>query len=199
MEEIIPSNYGESCMNRKTIQTKVVKGTGEKDFFLEVDFDLPSADPLYKIYSIDTSVDVYETKLIKGNKIIFNAWINKKIVYKIPDNPSNPEGIATIQGRIAHITKEIPLAGFVDIDVKGCEKLNINEDFAEVLAAYVVGDSEQYLEKREVKYTDSTGSLQSFVPKIYKYSKIHEKLCVKIAFKVVRWEHLSIEVEGNHC
>ena len=92
----------------KVIQTKVIKGTGCKDFFLEADFDFPQGTPLYLIESIDTWVDVYDTKVICEDKVIFNAWVYKNIIYKVVSgSPVQDDGV-TVTGGVDHITKAIP-------------------------------------------------------------------------------------------
>lgn len=178
----------------KTIQTKVVKGKGCEDFFLEVDFDFPVGTPFYIIESVNTWVDVYDAQVIRENKVIFNAWVYKNIIYKtVSGSPvQETEGGVTVSGGVDHMTKSIHLAGCINIDTKGCDKLNPKEDSAEVLKAYVIGDVEEKLGETEIKDGSS-----SYKPPIYVYGKLHEKMCVKVEVKVVRWEHVKIEVEGK--
>ena len=176
----------------KVLQTKVIKGTGCKDFFLEADFDFPQGTPLYLIESIDTWVDVYDTKVICEDKVIFNAWVYKNIIYKVVSgSPTQDDGV-TVTGGVDHITKAIPLAGCIDIDTKGCEKLNPKTDFAEVIKACVIGEVEDKLEKYEIKNGDA-----SFNPPVFVYGSLHENMCVRIDLKVVRWEHVSVEIEDK--
>ena len=179
--------------DKKIIQTKVIVGKGEEDFFLESDFNfdkIPDAEPFLKIVDIDTWVDVYDAQVIKGNKVIFNAWIYKNVTYKMVKGclEESPDGEVTINGAIRHITKRIPLAGCIDIKSK--EKINPKEDIAEVLDAYVIGEVEETLEKSALR--TATAKVE---PPIYEYKKLHEKMCVKIAVKVVRWEHVQIKTE----
>ena len=135
----------------KVLQTKVIKGTGCKDFFLEADFDFPQGTPLYLIESIDTWVDVYDTKVICEDKVIFNAWVYKNIIYKVVSgSPVQDDGV-TVTGGVDHITKAIPLAGCINIDTKKCGKLDPCRDFAEVIKAKVIGHVEDKLEKVEIK------------------------------------------------
>lgn len=168
----------------KTIQTKVIKGKGSEDFFLEADFNFPEEAPLFLIESIDTWVDVYDTKVINEDKVIFNAWVYKNIIYKVASKTSEIDNGVTVTGPVKHITKAIPLAGCINIKLKGCEKLNCREDIAEVLKASVIGHVEEKQEKAKV--CDST-------PPVYVYGSLHEKMCVKVEVKVVRWEHVTIE------
>lgn len=181
--------HDEKC-DVKVLQTKVIKGTGCEDFFLEADFDFPNGTPLYLIDSIDTWVDVYDTKVISENKVIFNAWVYKNIIYKVVGLTTAEEGGVTVTGGVDHITKAIPLAGCINIDTRGCEKLNPKADFAEVVKACVIGDVEDKLEKREIKNGD-----YSFNPPVFVYGSLHEKMCVRIKVKVVRWEHVRVEVK----
>lgn len=177
----------------KVIQTKVIKGTGCKDFFLEADFDFPQGTPLYLIESIDTWVDVYDTKVICEDKVIFNAWVYKNIIYKVVSgSPVQDDGV-TVTGGVDHITKAIPLAGCIDIDTKKCVKLDPCRDFAEVIKAKVIGHVEDTLEKVEIKQ----GNGDSFNPPVFVYGSLHEKMCVRIDLKVVRWEHVSVEIEDK--
>ena len=76
------------------------------------------------------------------------------------------------------------------IDIKSKEKINPKEDIAEVLDAYVIGEVEEPLEKSALR--TATAKVE---PPIYEYKKLHEKMCVKIAVKVVRWEHVQIKTE----
>ncbi|CUO19305.1 MULTISPECIES: hypothetical protein [Clostridium] len=177
----------------KVIQTKVIKGTGCKDFFLEADFDFPQGTPLYLIESIDTWVDVYDTKVICEDKVIFNAWVYKNIIYKVVSgSPVQDDGV-TVTGGVDHITKAIPLAGCINIDTKKCGKLDPCRDFAEVIKAKVIGHVEDKLEKVEIKQ----GNGESFNPPVFVYGSLHEKMCVRIDLKVVRWEHVSVEIEDK--
>lgn len=183
-------NHDKKC-DVKVLQSKVIKGTGCETFFLEADFDFPVGTPLYLIESIDTWVDVYDTKVICENKVIFNAWVYKNIIYKVKGTATAEEcGGVTVTGGVDHITKAIPLAGCIDIDTKCCEKLNPKVDCAEVLKAYVIGDVEDKLEKYEVKNGD-----MPFNPPVFVYGSLHEKMCVRIDLKVVRWEHVTVEVK----
>lgn len=176
----------------KLIQTKVIKGTGCEDFFLEADFDFPVGTPLYLIESIDTWVDVYDTKVICENKVIFNAWVYKNIIYKVVSgSPVQDDGV-TVTGGVDHITKAIPLAGCINIDTQKCGKLDPCRDFVEVIKAKVIGHVEDKLEKVEIKNGGS-----SFNPPVFVYGSLHEKMCVRIDLKVVRWEHLSIETKDK--
>lgn len=192
MEEMTPMSLERKRADNKVIQTKVIKGKGEEDFFLEADFTFGST-PFFKIESVDTWVDVYDATVINGNKVIFNAWVYKNIIFKVAGPASETGGVVTINGGIDHITKRIPLAGCIDIHLKDKEKVCPQEDIAEVLEAYVIGDVEENLYPTELE--DGAGN--GFVPPIYVYSGLHEKMCVRIAVKVVRWEH--VEIEEKHC
>lgn len=191
MEEMTPMSLERKRPDNKVIQTKVIKGKGEEDFFLEADFTFDCK--FFKIESVDTWVDVYDTTVINGNKVIFNAWVYKNVIFKVADTASQTDGVVTINGPIKHITKRIPLAGCIDIHLKDKEKVCPQEDIAEVLEAYVIGDVEENLYPSEIQDSNNSG----FVPPIYAYWGLHEKMCVKVAVKVVRWEH--VEIEDKRC
>lgn len=212
-------DYNKKC-DLKVLQTKVIKGKGCEDFFLEADFDFPCDAPLYLIESIDTWVDVYDTKVISESKVIFNAWVYKNIIYKVHDDVETKDDMVTVTGRVNHITKAIPLAGCIDIDTKKCGKLDPCRDFAEVIEACVIGHVEDKLGKKEIKkcgkfdpcrdfaeacvrghVEDRLGQREtkhgnevSFNPPVFVYKSLHEKMCVRIKVKVVRWEHVTVEV-----
>lgn len=182
---------------KKLIQTKVIKGKGSDDFFIEADFTIPDATgqgSLYLIESVTTWVEVYDAKVVCDDKVIFNAWVYKNIIYKGfggVETPGLDEGV-TVTGPVQHITKAIPLAGCINIDTKKCEKLNPCEDIAEVIKARVIGEVDDKLDEIEV---DNSGV--SYNPPVYTYGRVHEKMCVRIEVKVVRWEHLSIEIQDK--
>lgn len=194
----------------KVIQTKVVLGKGKEDFFKEVDFDFAPGKELFMIQKVDKWVDVYSAKVVGGNKVIFNAWIYKNIAYKVACKPpyvDPKDGIVTVAGDIVHITKRIPLAGCIDIDECGV-KLK-ETDMAEVLEAEVLGDVEELLcpvplggllyPGMDGKDECGKGKPQPYKCEdqpMYAYKKLHEKMCIRIKVKVVRWEHIPVMVPG---
>lgn len=192
MEEMTPMSLEKKRPDNKMIQTKVIKGKGEEDFFLEADFSFPV--PFFKIESVDTWVDVYDATVINGNKVIFNAWVYKNVIYKVAEDATETDGVVTINGGIDHVTKRIPLAGCINIHLKDKERVCPEEDIAEVLEAYVIGDVEENLYPDDIINEDTN---LPFVPTIKKYTGLHEKMCVRVAVKVVRWEH--VEIEDRHC
>ena len=194
MEEITPMSSERRRTEKKLLQTKVIRGKGEADFFLEADFDF-SGNPFFKIESVDTWVDVYDVNVIKGNKVIFNAWVYKNIIYKTSTQVGQIDGIVTVNGGIEHITQRIPLAGYIDIKIKDKECINPEEDIAEVIDAYVIDDVEENLIPEAITNAEN----QLLIPPLYRYSALHEKMCVKVAVKIVRWEHVEVEVEDQHC
>ena len=186
-------NYNKK-QEKKLIQTKVIKGKGSEDFFLEADFTIPDTTgqgPLYLIESVTTWVDVYDAKVVCDNKVIFNAWVYENIIYKVFDDATSEEGGVTVTGPVAQVTKSVPLAGCINIDTKHCGKLNPCEDIVEVLNAKVVGGVEDKLGEQEEFDSENN----PFNPPIYTYGRIHEKMCIKIEVKVVRWEHVAVETE----
>jgi len=204
---------GLSGIQTKVIQTKVVLGKGSEDFFKELDFDFPLGKELYKIEKITKWIDVYDLKVVGGNKVIFNAWIYKNIAYKTAKCVDTDKlGSITVTGDIVHITKRVGLAGCIDITPDyGCK---IKEGaFAELLEAEVVGEVEDllcpipvrkfppYPAMEGVKLDGKEESKECYKPKynceeeeVYVYRKLHEKMCIKIKVKVVQWEHFPVRV-----
>ncbi|MCY6355620.1 hypothetical protein [Clostridium sp. ZS2-4] len=166
-------------MTRKILQTKVIVGRGTAQFFLEKDIAfLPPIPPVFYVKEIKKWVDVYNMKVIPG-KVIFNAWVWKDINYKTAQYVC--EGGNQVNGPLYHSTTKMPLAGFVDITpVPGEEILPTDE--AEVLEAFVEGEKDHWSDEVDV----GKG--------VIAYKKVHEKMVIKITFKVVRIEHVPVEV-----
>lgn len=202
---------GADLVQTKVIQTKVILGKGSEDFFKELDFEFPKGKELYMIEKIKKWIDVYDVKVVDGNKVIFNAWIYKNIAYKTAKFvDTNKDGTITVAGDIVHITKRESIAGCIDIKPEyGC-KIKDNA-FAEVLEAEVVGEVDDLLCPMPVrKYSpypaidgieEDKGDM--FKPPVkdyceeepvYVYKKLHEKMCIKIKVKVVAWEHFPVRV-----
>lgn len=220
MSEELINQCEKPYMNTKTIQTKVIQGKGIGEFFLEVDFNF-CEEPFFKIEDVNTWVDVYDTKVMSGNKVVFNAWIYKSVVYETIEKCNGiveENGIVTLNGILRHKTKRIPMTGFIDISMKNGETLKPHEDIAEVLNAYVSAEVEEELLPEEIKKENKQLRQQSngmqysynrqesfkenvncnicdsYIEPIYKYRRLHEKMCVRIEVKVVRWEHITLEI-----
>lgn len=164
-------------MKKKVIQVPVIVGKGAEQFFVEKEIKIsPPSPPIYIIEQIDKKVVVTDAHVIPG-KVIFNAYIWKNVAYKTVEEVC--DGI--VSGLIYHATFKIPFGGFVEINTIGCECLEKN-DIAELLEAYVEGE-------KDVLFGESICKGQKV------YNCLLEKDVVKIAFKVIRCEHLPICVE----
>lgn len=205
----------------KIIQTKVVLGVGSEEFFKEVDFYFPRGKELYLIEKVSKWIDVYDTKVVGGNKVIFNAWIYKNIAYKTAECLyTDKDGDVTVTGDIVHVTKRVPLAGCIKIKPECGAKIK-EKDFAEVLEAEVVGEVEELLcpkklrdkppypfmedkedeckkdeDKKDYKPCRELKPIKCDGEPVYVYRSLHEKMCIKIKVKVVGWEHIPIKVTG---
>lgn len=200
----------------KVVQAKVVVGKGSGDFFKEVDFDFPMGKELFMIQKVHKWIDVYDVKVVGGNKVIFNAWIYKNVAYKTACHPCvDKDGIVTVSGDIVHITKRIPLAGCIDVETDCGFKFKKGDKAegleAEVLEAEVIGEVEDLLCPKELGKESHYPLLEEGkmggkgkMPCEYSakcdedpvvvYKRLHEKMCIRIKVKVVKMEHLSVKV-----
>lgn len=223
MSEELINKCEKPCVNTKTIQSKVIQGKGIGEFFLEIDFDF-CEEPFLKIEDVNTWVDVYDTKVMSGNKVVFSAWLYKSVVYETIEKCNGiteENGIVTLNGVIRHKTKRVPMTGIIDINMKNGEILRPHEDIAEVLNAYVSAEVEEELLAEEIKKENKQLKQQnnrmyyaynrqevvqeninfnrcdSYIDPIYIYRRLHEKMCVRIEVKVVRWEHITVQVQKD--
>lgn len=210
---------GANLGQTKVIQTKVILGKGTADFFKELDFEFPMGKELYKIEKIKKWIDVYDVRVVDGNKVIFNAWVYKNIAYKTATYvDTDKKGTLTVTGDIRHITKRVELAGFIDITPEyGC-KIKENGALAEVLEAEVIGEVEDLLCPMPIRKYPPYPTMEGleldgkdkdkeymFKPPVknyceeepvYVYGKLHEKMVIRIKVKVVEWEHFPVRVAG---
>ncbi len=162
---------------KKILQVPVIVGEGCGQFFVEKEIRIsPPSPPVYMVKEIKKWVDVYDTKVIPG-KVIFNAWIWKDINYKTVEDVHDD----TVNGPVFHATTKIPVAGFVEIKPKDGECIK-EGDKAEVLEAFVEGEKDHW-----------GGEICIKGEKVF--TKVLEKIVVKIAVKVVRFQHIAIDVE----
>lgn len=164
-------------MKKKILQVPVVIGSGTSQFFIEKDIIIsPPSPPVYRIEKIDKWVEVISMSVIPG-KVLFNAFLWKNITYKTVEDVCN--GI--VNGPIYHSTLKIPFGGFVEIDPVGCEKVKAC-DVAELLEACVEGEKDFLHDECYVKGEKV-------------YNALLEKVVVRLTFKVVRIEHLPVEID----
>jgi len=166
-------------MKKKILQVPVIVGKGSAQFFVEKDVTIsPPSPPIYKIEEIDKKVIVTEAHVIPG-KVIFNAVLWKNVIYKTVEDVC--DGI--VNGPLFHATFKTDFGGFVEIDPIGCEKVK-EGDIAELLEAYVEGEKD-FLHG------------ETYCKGVKVFEKLLEKDVVKIAFKVVRYEHVAVDTEDE--
>ena len=59
----------------KKIETEVVLGGGEDNFFKEVEFDFSNIKGIFMVENIDERIDVYDVVPIDCDSVIFSAYI----------------------------------------------------------------------------------------------------------------------------
>ncbi len=167
---------------KKILQVPVVVGIGSGQFFVEKEIRIsPPSPPVYMVKEIKKWVDVYSTKVIPG-KVIFNAWVWKDINYKTVEDVHDD----TVNGPVYHSTTKIPFGGFVEINSRDGECVG-EGDTAEVLEAFVEGEKDHWDGKICIKGETV-------------YTKVLEKMVIKIVFKVTRNEHVTVEAEkSDYC
>jgi hypothetical protein len=164
-------------LKKKVLQVPVIVGKGSEQFFVEKDVKIsPPSPAIYKIEHIDKKVIITDAHVIPG-KVIFNAYIWKNVLYKTVEEVH--DGI--VNGPIYHATFKIPFGGFVEIKPIGCEKVK-EGDVAELLEAYVEGEKD-FLHDETICQGQKV------------YCSLLEKDVGKVAFKVVRTEHVDVCVE----
>jgi hypothetical protein len=161
-------------MKKKIIQVPVIVGKGSAQFFVEKDVTIsPPSPPIFKIEDIKKKVFIIDAHVIPG-KVIFNAKIWKNVVYKTVEDVCD----GVVNGPLFHSTFEIFFGGFVEMDPVGCEKVK-EGDVAELLEAFVEGEKD-FLH------------CEDCIKGVTVFKKLLEKDVVKVAFKVVRTEHLVV-------
>lgn len=162
-------------MAKKQLQVPVIVGTGTAQFFIEKDIKIsPPSPPVFEIKEIRKKIDVYEMKVIPG-KIIFNAWLWKDINYKTVEHVHDD----SVNGPLFHLTTKIPFGGFVATVAADGEEVR-EGDTPELLEAVVEGEIDDLHDKEEI----------CGVPV---FEKLLEKVVVRLTFKVVRIQHVTVE------
>lgn len=207
---------------KRTLQTKVIVGKGEKQFFVEKDIVIcPPSPPVFEIVSVDVKVDVFDTKVITGGdcewgwaKVIFNAWIRKDIIYKTVEHVHD----GTVNGPLFATTLKIPLGGFVDVEPLKGEKIK-EGDIAEVIKAKFEGAKEELHDEIRIKKMNNEirgckmnedmrcklpGDMHGLTmleeeerAEIKVFKKLLEKAVFEIEFKIVRIEHVTVKEEHH--
>ena len=166
-------------MKKKILQVPVIVGKGSEQFFVEKDLCIaPSNPPIYKIEKIDKKVVIIDANVIPG-KVIFNAYIWKNITYKTVEDVCD----GVVYGQIHHATFKIPFGGFVEMKAIGCDKID-ECDTAELLEAFVEGE-------KDFLHNETICKGQKV------FCSLLEKDVVKIAFKVVRTEHIPVCIDDD--
>ncbi len=164
-------------MKKKIIQVPVIVGKGSEQFFVEKDVKIsPPSPTIFKIENIEKKVYITDAHVIPG-KVIFNAYIWKNVTYKTVEDVC--DGI--VNGPVFHATFKIPFGGFVEIKPIGCEKVK-EGDKAELLEAFVEGEKD-FLHDEIICKGQKV------------FCSLLEKDVVKVAFKVVRTEHVDVCVD----
>ena len=164
-------------MYKKILQVPVIVGEGEEQFFVEKDITVaPPSPPVYMVEEIKKWVEVYSKKVI-CDKVIFNAYLWKNIVYKTVEHVHDE----TVNGPVYHSTLKIPFGGFVKIKHFDGEEVK-EGDKAELLEAFVEGERDHWHD-------------ESCIQGITVYNKLLEKTVVKLKFKVTRIEHVPVKIE----
>ncbi len=164
-------------VKEKVLQVPVIVGEGSGQFFVEKEIKIsPPSPPVFMVKEIKKWIDVYNTKVIPG-KVIFNAWIWKDINYKTVEDVHDE----TVNGPVFHATTKIPVAGFVEIKPINYEEVK-EGDIAEVLEAFVEGEKDHWEGERRIKG-------------VTVFTRVHEKMVVKLKFKVVRIQHVKVDAK----
>lgn len=201
--------------NIKIIQQKIVTGKGSGEFYIESNFDFRDY-PFWEIESSSTKVDVYKAMIITNNKVLFNSWVYKSIVYKTIDNGLgviDEEGIITLNGQLKHKTKRIPLNGVISIEaIKESDNIIPNKDLVKVINAYVSAEIEEEAREESIKnkiinytlynrtrypYEEQNNNINIFEissSPICSYKKLNIKMIIKIDVKILRIEEVSINI-----
>ena len=164
--------------DKKVLQVPVIVGEGEDQFFIEKDICVaPPSPPVYMVKDIKKWVEVYDTKVICGGKVLFNAYLWKDINYKTVEHVHD----GTVNGPVYHSTLKIPFGGYVKMKPYCGEEIR-EGDRAELLEAYVEGERDEWHD-------------ECCIEGIKVYNKLLEKTIVKLKFKVTRIEHVTVKVE----
>lgn len=162
-------------MAKKTLEVPVVVGTGTGQFFIET--DIVFSPPVFMVKEIKKWVDIYDQQVIPG-KIIFNGWVWKDINYKTVKHVCDQ---GTVSGPVYHNTSKTVVAGVVEITPNPGEEV-LAGDRCEVLEAVVEGEKDEW-----------SGEIYIQGQKVN--TKVHEKMVVRVTFKVVRDELVPVEVD----
>lgn len=166
-----------SC--KKTLQVPVIVGEGDAQFFVESDTNIaPPSPPVYKIISVEHSVDVYTAKVIKG-KVLFNAYLCKIVTYSTVEHLHD----GTVNGPVYFSSFKVPFGGFVELATYPGEKICEGAD-PELLEAEVEGS-------KDILHD------QVCVNGVKAYNKLLEKVVVRLKFKATVKQHIEVEA-GDH-
>lgn len=197
----------------KFIQERIVTGKGIGEFYIEINFEFRDY-PFWKIESSRTKVDVYKTMIISDNKILFNSWIYKSIVYETIDSRLgliDEKGVITLNGEMKHKTKRIPLNGIINISPIN-DNIISNKDLVKVINAYASAEIEEeemeepirnkminyrFYNRSRYPYEEENNNINIFEVSstpINIYKKLNINMIIKIEVKTVRIEEVSINI-----
>ncbi len=158
----------------KTLQVPVIVGEGEAQFFIEKDTRIsPPSPPVFKIKEIKKWVEIVSAKVIKG-KVIFNALLWKTVVYTTVEHVHD----GTVNGPVFHSTFKTPFGGFVELCPFPGEK--------------VKEDAEPELLEAEIEGSKDILHDEECIEGITVFSKLLEKTVVRLKFKAVKIEHVTV-------
>lgn len=193
---------GRQIQNKKTLQTPVIVGWGEKqELVVKESVISPPSPPIFRIVGEpDKQVVITQTKLVPTvivnsllntggtadgtttwwGKVIINGYIDKNVNYKtITDFDTE-----AVNGPLYQYTTRVEFATFVE--VSATEPL-VDTDKVEILTAIVEGEKEDLLDPNPV----AAGAPSWAVT----YNRLLEKMIVQITLKVVRIEDVPVAVD----
>lgn len=206
------------------IEVNTLVGMGQQDFYDTVDFDFGPTpnDELFIIQDVHKWIDIYDLTVIRGNKVIYNGYLWKNIIYKTAENTKvGKDRSVVVKGDVKQQTIRKRIEGVIDITPEMGMFIDPQKDKAILLCAFVLGEYEEKLEprklqasqmgykpeeqKQETRYLkqNQQGAACSNPapqpvpiidpPDIESYKKLHEKICYRIRIKVVRDQLLDID------
>ena len=200
--------------NTRVIQERIVTGKGMGEFYIEVNFEFRDY-PFWKIESSSTTVDVYKTIIIADNKVLFNSWVYKSVVYETIDSGLgliDEKGIVTLNGELKHKTKRIPLNGIININPIN-DNIISNKDLVKIINAYVSAEIEEeeieepirnkminYRFYNRVRYSyeeqknNNINIFEISSKPMKSYRKLNVNMIIKIEVKTVRTEEIPINI-----
>lgn len=136
-------------MPTKVIEVNTLIGTGEGDFYETIDFEFgpASKEQLFIIQSVDKWLDIYDAKIVCENKVIFNGYLWKNIIYKtVCDTEVDKDRTVVVKGDLKQQTIRKRIEGFIDIVPEEGEYVNPKTDSAIVLYSKVIGEVEETID-----------------------------------------------------